>query len=284
MFIGRIQIGAASFALALNLASPVSRAQSPLPPQNAVIPSKPALEQSAAGFPLVVELNKPIKARKIQSKKAKGNDKVECTVTMDLISRGKIVIPRATKITGYVADSMVRTKERHESEVKLTFERMILKDGREIPIQATIQSIGAPMQNSSQAFNDVDATQQPDSRPSPGPNEWRRIQTSTFPGSRRAANADAGGVEQADAGGVHRAGPSLGPMSQGVIGMKGISLASVPEGSTFNSTISSTRGNLHLSGGTQLVLRVILRNPLRDASRNNSPNNDAPVAAGPPDN
>ena len=84
----------------------------------------------------------------------------------------------------------------------------------------------------------------------PGPNEMKRIRT-TNPDSLRPAYAGRS-VEEQDGSGPNKNGPLLGPTSQGVVRMKGITLTDIARG----SAISSTSRNVHLSSGTQLVLRV----------------------------
>jgi hypothetical protein len=194
---------------------------------------------------IVVEL-----AKAVNSRKAKVDDRLEGKLTMDLLSHGQIVIPRGTRIVGHLTDVRARSKTVTESMLKIVFDRVVLKNGREIPFTATIQAVGTPMQTSAADVSDVDFASQMQSRPSLGRNEMKQIQATAYPGSRRPANAE-GGVEEADTG-PHRDGPALGPFSQGVVGMKGITLSNTAQG----SAISSTSENVHLSTGTQLVLHV----------------------------
>ena len=83
------------------------------------------------------------------------------------------------------------------------------------------------------------------------------LQTAT-PGSLRPANSARGSEEPTVSGSPQRnlAG-SLGPTSQGVVGMKGIALSNTAQG----SVIRSTSENFHLGSGTQLVLRVFAPHP-----------------------
>jgi hypothetical protein len=257
MPIERILIGGAFLEIAiLDVALVLAAAPSPAVSQTTQLqtthatPNVSSIQnsvQNVGSGAIVAELAKPVSA-----KKAKPNDKIECKVTMDLVWRGQIVLARGTRIVGRVAEARARTKGVPESMVKIAFDSVVLKDGREIPLRATIQALGAPLQNSVSNLNDLDLVNQTDSHPAPGPNEMRRIQVTSFPGSRRPANAESGGVEGPDTSGVHRDGPALGPLSHGVVGVKGVSLSNNVEG----SEISSTRENVHLSGGTQLVLHV----------------------------
>jgi len=234
-------------------------AQSPTSSQTASSAAKASLGPFGGGG-VVGELVKSLDA-----KKAKAADQIEARVTMDVLSHGVIVIPRGTKIIGHVADARARTKEVPESMVEIVFDRIVLKNGLEVPVKATVQAVGAPMQTlvpGKDAADDVNLPQPSESLPAPGPNEMRKTLTTTYPGSRRPANA--GGSEaQTDSGGPDSTLASLGPTSQGVVGMKGVALSNTAHG----STISSTSGNLHLSSGTQLVLRIFEAQDLFDSLR-----------------
>jgi hypothetical protein len=250
-------IGAAFLGMAiLDLVIVLAAAQSPDISQTAhgapqVVQSLP----NANGGAIVAELAKPVSARK-----NKLNDKIECNVTMALLLHGKIALPRGTKIFGHITDSRTRSKEVPESVVKIDFDRAVLKDGREIPLVVTIQALGTPMQSSATNYTDLDAVNQTGLQPPLGINGMRRMQATAFPGSHRPANAEAGGSAP-DTGALRRDGPALGPLSQGVIGMKGISLSSASQG----SAISSTHENIRLRSGTQLVLHFAEPQALLDS-------------------
>jgi len=224
-------------------------AQSPAGPQTTTPTDKASLGQIAAGGTIVAELSKSVDA-----KKARPGDRIEARLTMDVLSHGKVVIPRGAKIIGHVTDARARTKQAPESMVGVTFDRIVLKNGLEIPLKATIQAVGAPMQISAmgpEGISDASA-----GMPNPGtgmPDGMGGVARAGTPGypPRPAGSAGAGGPM--DNGGPNRnPAPPLGPTSQGVVGMKGISLSNTAQG----SAISSSSENVHLSSGTQLVLRV----------------------------
>src|SRR5215469_7429852 len=68
------------------------------------------------GTDLVAELNKSI-----NSKKAKLGDPVKATLTQDVISHGKIVIRRGSKLIGHVTAVNARSKEDAESRLSMVF-------------------------------------------------------------------------------------------------------------------------------------------------------------------
>ena len=208
-----------------------------------------SLGQIVAGGAIVAEL-----AKTVDAKKAKTNDVVEARVTMDVLSRGEILIPRRSKIYGHLITASARTKKSHQSMVEISFDRIVLKNGRDIPLKAAIRAIGAPVQN--QAFGNEpvsDLAGQSESPPGPGRNELRGIVSSAYPGSLHPANSAGGSEDPADTGSHGNSASSLGPACQGVFGMKDIALGTTAQG----SAISSTSENVHLTSGTQLVLRVL---------------------------
>jgi len=233
--------------------------QSPAASQTTSPATKASLGQIAAGGPFVAELAKSVDARK-----AKTGDKIEAKLTMDVLSHGEMVIPRGTKIIGHVTDARARTKQVPESRVEIAFDCLVLKNGREIPLKATIQAVGAPMQTSAPAISDLAGLDTAGSRSPPGPNEMRSILQTATPGSLRSANSAGGAEEPTDSGGPHgNLAPLPGPTRRGVVGMKGIALSNTAQG----SAISSTSENVHLSSGTQLVLRVTDLQVLADSLR-----------------
>jgi hypothetical protein len=239
----------ALISLVTAILAAMALAQSPAPSQTASSATKSSLGQIATGGPFVAEL-----AKSVDAKKAKAGDKIEARVTMDVLSHGEIVIPRGTKIIGHVTDARARTKQVPESRVEIAFDGLVLKNGDEIPLKARIQAVGAPMQISAPAISDLGGQGQGQGvHDAPGPNEIKSISRTATPGSIRPAYSAGGAEEPTDSGGSHRnLAQSLGPTSQGVVRMKGITLNNTAQG----SAISSTSKNVHLSSETQLVLRV----------------------------
>ncbi len=244
-------------SLLAGILAAMALAQSPAASQTTSPAAKASLGQIAAGGAIVAEL-----AKSVDAKKAKADDKIEARLTMDVLSHGEIVIPRGTKIIGHVIDARTRTKQVPESMVEIAFDRIVLKNEREIPLKATIQAVGAPTQISASVISDLAG--QTESRPAPGRNEMRNISEHAIPGSLRPAYSAGGAEEPTGSGGPHRdLAQSLGPTSQGVVGMKGIALSNTAQG----SALSSTSKNVHLSSGTKLVLRVTEPQVLADSLR-----------------
>src|SRR6266436_7240778 len=109
------------------------------PPGSAV--QAPAANQLASGTIISVELSKTLDAKKV-----KANDKIEARTAMDLLAHGQIVIPRNAKIIGHVTEAKAHSKQSPGSMVGIAFDRVLMKDGRGLPLQAAVQAIGRPLQ------------------------------------------------------------------------------------------------------------------------------------------
>lgn len=228
-------------------------AQQPTASPNTSRATGPSSGQVTTGRAIVAELAKSVDARKI-----KAGDKIEAKLTMDVLSHGQIVIPRGAKIVAHVIDARPRTKPVSESIVEIAFDRIIIKNGREIPLKATIQAVGVPIPTSVPANIDMEEPQMAGPQSNPGRNETRRILINTFPGSVRPANATDGAEKPAGNSGPHS---NPAPIIQGVVSMKGIALSNTAQG----SAITSASENVHLSRGTQLVLRLTDAQVLADS-------------------
>ena len=235
----------ASFVVVVALAG-LSLAQTSTTPPAQAMPASTtqAIDKIGPGTLMLAELSKSLDA-----KKCKTGDKIEAKLTVDLLAHGQIVIPRNVKIMGHITGAKPQTKESPNSMVGIVFDRIIMKDGRELPMQATIQALGRPL------------TLSPDDPMSPG-------RTNPSPGSQPpgAAGTVAAGpvsVQITPNNFPVNVGPkttapariSASPLtaqSKGVIELTEISLSKSKEG----SVIGSTSQNVHIDHGTQLLLRT----------------------------
>src|SRR5882762_7572934 len=92
----------------------------------------------AAGTAVNAQLNQAL-----DSKKAKAGDPVVAHTTEPVKSEGKTVLPKGTKLAGHVTRASARFNGDADSALGVQFDRAILKDGREIPLQASIQAVAA---------------------------------------------------------------------------------------------------------------------------------------------
>jgi hypothetical protein len=220
----------------------VSNSTEPAPPASALAP----------GTILSVELSKSLDARKL-----KANDKFETRTVIDLLSHGQIVIPRNTKILGHVTEAKAHSKQSAGSMVGVVFDRALMKDGRELPLQAAVQAVARPLQTAS-AFPADDpmagaTTGMPSASQSQRGSVTGTASTgSQFPNQGGYPPTSGNGLPSDPASTTASSVSPLGPTSKGVVGIKGLSL----ESSGPASVISSKTENVHLDSGAQLILRV----------------------------
>ena len=187
-----------------------------------LVPATPsqAATKILPGTIITAELSKTVDAKKV-----KAGDKIEAKTAVDLLSDGQVIIPKGSKITGHISDAKARSKDSKDSMVGIVFDQLSTKDGGELVIQAAIQAIGPPA----------------DSGSSPSSMAGGPIGNS-------GSSLPAGGAGQSSGSSGH----SLNASSQGVVGLRGLSLST----SGAASVISSSSENVHLEGGTQLNLRI----------------------------
>src|SRR5467141_2647152 len=93
----------------------------------------------------------------VDSKKCKPGDAVNAHTTEAVKSEGKTVIPKGSKLVGHVTQASSRAKGESESSLGIVFDKAILKNGEEVPLNVTIQAIAAAQSNVSAAGADLDA-------------------------------------------------------------------------------------------------------------------------------
>jgi hypothetical protein len=211
-------------------------------------------QNSSAGAPpsgtlLAVELSKSLDAKKI-----KANDRIEARTATDLLAHGQIVLPRNAKIIGHVTEAKARSKDSPDSMIGITFDRMILKDGREVPLQLAVQAIARPLQFAATAEGSVPRADRPAGGVPNMPGQRGAIGDASNQGVPASYPGDLAPIPDpmAQNGSASSTVVPLSPTSKGVVGMKGLSL----DTSGPAAVLSSTTGNVRLESGTQLILRV----------------------------
>jgi hypothetical protein len=214
----------------------------------------------------------------IDSRKCKPGDPVNAKTTEAAKSDGKTVIPKGAKLVGHVTQASARANGESESALGIVFDKAILKDGQEVPLNVAIQAIASAQSSASAAGADVDSMgSMGGSAAGSGMAGGRSALggvTSTAGGAtgavtNTAANAGsvAGGtVNSAANAGGSIAGTSRGAVgsldsagqltsnSQGVFGLNGLNLNTAASSATQGSIITSAGKNIHLDSGTRLLL------------------------------
>jgi hypothetical protein len=224
-------------------------------------------ESLSSGTAMNASLSQPVDARK-----NKPGDQVTAKTTEATKSEGNVVIPRGTKLIGHVTECKQRSKEEKESALGIVFDKAILKNGEEIPLNVTIRALAAAQTAASSPIGGDDLSAGGGAVGSArasgggalgGVRSTAGAATGTV--TNTAANAggvangavnstvNAAGATRGAVGGLNAAG-QLTSNSQGVFGLEGLNLTSAASNSTQGSLITSTNRNVHLDSGTQLLL------------------------------
>src|SRR6266481_4319706 len=196
----------------------------------------------------------------VDSKKAKPGDRVSGRTTEPTKSNGKTVIPKGSKLVGHVTQASARAKGDSESALGIVFDKAVLKNGQEVPLNVAIQALAsAQSAATANAGNDLAAAS--------GAGGYAGGAAGTVTNTAANAGNTAGGALNSTAhsatntvagskgavGGLNAAG-QLTSSSQGVFGLQGVNLSSATTGAAQGSLITCTGKNLHLDSGTQLLL------------------------------
>jgi hypothetical protein len=236
----------------------------------------------------------------VDSKKCKPGDEVTARTTEAAKSEGKTVIPKGSKLVGHVTQASARAKGESESSLGIVFDRAILKNGEEIPLNVAIQALASAQSGVSAAGADMDTMgSMGGSAAGSGAAGGRGALggvTSTAGGAvgtvtNTAANvggvaggtvnsaANAGGsiagASKGAVGGLNAAG-QLTSNSQGVFGLNGLNLNAAASNATQGSVITSTGKNVHLDSGTQMLLVSQAQAGEQGASKQPSANKPEP--------
>jgi len=228
----------------------------------------------AAGTTIPATLTKPIDARK-----AKSGDQVVAKTTQDVRSDSGVVIPRGSRLIGHVTDAKAKAKGDSESALGIAFDQAVLKNGQQIPLNASIRALAASANSASASMGDDNfgsasnsslGSDVSTSAPRAGGGLLGGAGNSVG-GATSAVGSTAGGAVNgvgntaagvgANAGGTltgatQGAAGQLTSQSQGVIGLRGLSLSSAASNSTSGSVITSAGKNVKLDSGTQMLLQV----------------------------
>ncbi len=196
----------------------------------------------APGTAIFAELNSGM-----DSKKAKVGDTISARTTEAMKSTDdRTIMPRGTKIEGHITQAAARGKGGEESSLGIQFDKAVLKDGAEIPLNVVIQALAAP------------AMQGPlDSGPTPSPENTGTAQTSPMGGGHMgppSAQAPPSSGRMPDSGPTSSS--QLDARSRGAIGMHGITLNSEPANNRPATIVASNGKSVRLDSGTRMLLVV----------------------------
>jgi hypothetical protein len=205
-----------------------------------------------------VTLEKPV-----DTKKAKVGDQVLAKTTDDLKSVPPGLATKGCEIVGHVVEVTAHQGDT-PSTIRIVFDKMILKNGSDMTLPATIKAVGFPDQfnpaTNSDAVNAVGT----------GPSSPGRVNQTYGPGAQGGATNAPGGtigsgggdpalyaggrMPGGATGGTPGAGNTKLPFNaQGAIGMSGVTLSA---GTAQDSILTSKKKNVKLDGGMQMILKT----------------------------
>lgn len=221
----------------------------------------------ADGTAMNASLSQPLDA-----KKNKPGDPVTAKTTEATKSQGQVVIPKGSKLVGHVTECKQRSKEEKESALGIVFDKAILKDGQEVPLNVTVRALAAAQTAAASSVGSDDLSAgggavgsarsggggalggvRSTAGAATGAVTNTAASASGLAGGAVNSSVNAAGAARGAVGGLNAAG-QLTSNSQGVFGLDGLNLNAAASNATQGSLITSTSKNVHLDSGTQLLL------------------------------
>lgn len=247
-------------------------------PAPAVVHASPAVNHQTIalgkGSTILAEFSNTLKANKL-----KPGDKVKASLAQAVVVHGKILATVDARLVGHVTEVKAYSKADPESRIGVVFDKILLKHHKEVAFRAVVQALGPPVIRHSR----VDEPDQmlPPQTLGPAGGSGGPIRSSGVlraPGLGNAAASEGAVYTTATVGGTpgdNPAGRMIGnpnlrtqmsnvqPMSggagvHGVFGLKNLSLAPSPSAGAAVPVVASTKSNVKLDSGTQVVLLVTM--------------------------
>jgi hypothetical protein len=227
------------------------------------VPTTAASQPTADGAAATAEM-KPVNTElvgKLDSKTAKPGDKVIAETKEDVKTADGTDIPKGSRLIGEVTAVKPHSKEVQNSEVAVRFDRAELKNGQDLAIRSTIQSIAPP--------EDAMANNSPDmGAPMAGPAATGGSMAGSRTGATSVPAAPNGmtpGTAATDSRTTTQGSNNTSAAGKVVSGsgadairttdVPGVFLASNAN-APISGTLFATKSNVHLDGGTRMVLNV----------------------------
>jgi len=210
-------------------------------------------------------------ANSLDAKKNKPGDRVEARTTEDVKQDGKVVLKKGTHLVGHVTESQARANGQAQSQLGIVFDHAVLRDGQEVPFNATIQALAVAqsattatagsddMMASEGAMGGVSGTARGGGGLVGGVTSTAGATAGSVMNTASSVPVNAGGTlnsatrSTGAVGGLTSTG-RLTSNSSGVFGLQGLSIDSAASSATQGSTIVSSSKNVHLDSGTQMLL------------------------------
>jgi hypothetical protein len=213
----------------------------------------------------------------IDARKCHPGQRVEAKTTKDVKEGKHVVLRRGTRLIGHVTEAQAHTKAHAESAVGIVFDEAVIKKGETVPFHASIQALAAAQTMANAGFGDDDmmagggagamgggavggggglvggaagAVGSTAGMAGGAAGNLGRTAGGSLQSTTSAAGSASGNLRGLDAAG------QLTSTSSGVFGMNGLNLSSSASNATEGSVITSANRNVHLSSGTQMLLRT----------------------------
>lgn len=231
-------------------------------------------DDSSAGLAQGTELNATL-SKPVDARKAKAGDEVTATLNQDIKSDGQVAVSKGAKLIGHVAAAQPLSRNKGAagadgaSQLGIVFDKAVLSDGREVPLNATVQALAAAESRVSSTMGDAHGGL---GAAGGGAGAVRSGGGGLVGGVAGGAAGTVGGVAggagsmvhsglSTSAGALAKSSGAVGGLdasgrlasgSRGVFGLKGVDIAraSGAEG----SVLTSTTGNVRLDRGTRMLL------------------------------
>jgi hypothetical protein len=191
------------------------------------------IRELTPGTTICAELTKTVDANK-----AKAGDRVEARTTLAVVSKGQVAIPFGTRIRGHIAEVSSRKDPPNTSILAVVFDEIELRSGGAAHLPMTLQAIKQ---------QDATATGLPDQAYNPRFTLTPNQSTGAAPASAPATSSG---------GNPNTAHPAVDAGSHGAMGFVDVTFeeSTDPEA---GSRLSSTKKDVKLYSGSQIVLRVL---------------------------
>lgn len=227
----------------------------------------PASANLSSGTTLNAELVTSLDAHKCHP-----GQRVVAKTTRDVKEDGHVVLRKGTRLIGHVTEAEAKTKDNAESSLGIVFDEADSRDGDSVPFHAAIQALAQAQ--SQAAVSGDDQVGSADAMGAGGSRGGGMLggAGSAVGSAAGVAGGAAGGLDQTAGGNLRSttsvAGSAAGSArgldaagqltstSSGVFGLRGLELDSAASNATQGSVITSKQGSVHLSSGTQMLLRV----------------------------
>lgn len=193
-------------------------------------------------------------AKSVDSKKAKAGDPIEATTSATLTSPQGGEIPQGSKILGHITDAKAKSKGDPQSSLTFAFDKIVLKDGKEVPFHAVTQALGP--EQSMAAISSAENGDASGTAPIVAPMGAGRGVSGNTASTSTAGRGGAPGVPANSSPDMANQSSNSAHLPQnaiGIVGMKGLTLATQAD----VAVISSDSKSVKLNQGMQLLLRPV---------------------------